>query len=197
VKVLDNRKQRGEKVFTGAYMIHAGRHFSGSKAAYLAAKVLGPMWRDRESLRRIARGTLAEAHRTLTKYHDVGSFIAGQIIADIKYVEPLRSAEDWWTWAAPGPGSMRGLNRVLGRAVNAPWTDWDWLRNLQSLHREIAPLVRAARMATLHAQDLQNCCCEWDKYERVRLGQGTPRSRYPGTGPQPATRQNRPGIESN
>jgi hypothetical protein len=31
--------------------------------------------------------------------------MAAQIIADPKYVEQLRSANDWWTLAAPGPGS--------------------------------------------------------------------------------------------
>ena len=31
--------------------------------------------------------------------------------------------------------------------------------------------------------DVANCCCEFDKYERVRLGQGEPRARYvPGRG---------------
>jgi hypothetical protein len=30
----------------------------------------------------------------------------------------------------------------------------------------------------LHAQDLQNCLCEFDKYERARLGQGVPKQIY-------------------
>lgn len=32
----------------------------------------------------------------------------------------------------------------------------------------------------LCAQDIQNCLCEFDKYERVRLGEGAPKQRYPG-----------------
>ena len=35
-------------------------------------------------------------------------------------------------------------------------------------------------MPMIHAQDLQNCLCEFDKYERVRLNEGRPRSNYPG-----------------
>ena len=27
---------------------------------------------------------------------------------------------------------------------------------------------------------IEHSLCEWDKYERVRLGQGTPRSKYNG-----------------
>jgi hypothetical protein len=30
----------------------------------------------------------------------------------------------------------------------------------------------------MHAQDLQNCLCEFDKYERARLGEGTPKQIY-------------------
>jgi hypothetical protein len=190
VRVLEGRQRRGEKVFTGAYMIHADRHFQGSKAAYLAAEVLTPLWEDRSTLRRALGGTnkarhyrtvtLAEAHRALTAYRDMGGFIAAQVLADLKYVEPLLNAPDWWTWAASGPGSRRGLNRVLGRPTNAKWAEPEWLQSLQALHREINPLVEAARMPKMHAQDLQNCLCEADKWWRVRLGEGKPKARYPG-----------------
>jgi hypothetical protein len=180
VGVLDDRRRRGEKVFTGAYMIHADRHFSGTKAAYLASEVLTPMWRDREKLRRIAHGTLAAACNVLTQYRDMGGFMAGQVIADLKYVEPLRSASDWHSWAISGPGSRRGLNRVLNRDKDTPWNESEWLRSLRELHAEIEPLIRSAKMRSLHAQDLQSCLCEVDKFERLRLGEGQPRSKYPG-----------------
>jgi hypothetical protein len=32
--------------------------------------------------------------------------------------------------------------------------------------------------ADLTLMDIQNCLCEFDKYERVRLGEGRPRSYY-------------------
>lgn len=92
VEALEDRRKRGDKPYTGAYMVHADQHFDGPKSAYLAEKVLTPMWNDRASLRRMVRGTLADAHRTLMKYRDMGSFMAGQVIADLKYVPPLRQA---------------------------------------------------------------------------------------------------------
>jgi hypothetical protein len=180
IKVLESRQQRGEKVYSAAYTIHTDPYFDGSKADYLAGKVLDPLWRERKDLRHVVHGMLKQVHEALTDCEGIGSFMAGQIIADLKYVPPLRSATDWWTWACPGPGSERGLNRVLGRRVEASWTDWEWRQRLRELHQEMRPLVKAARLPALHAQDLQSCLCEWDKFERVRLGQGNPRAKYAG-----------------
>src|SRR5262249_50552127 len=124
LQVLSDRKRRNEKVFTSAYMIHASKQ--GCKAVHLATDVLTPLWEARQSLRSIVHGSLADAHQRLTQHYGFGSFMAGQVIADLKYVQPLRAAPDWSTWACPGPGSKRGLNRVLGRPVNAPWSDPEW-----------------------------------------------------------------------
>src|SRR5262245_44465925 len=102
-----------------------------------------------------------------------GSFMAAQVVADMKYVEPLRSARDWWTFAAPGPGSERGLNRVLGRPVDAPWRDDDtWRTAFVRLHAAIAPELERNGIGRLCGQDLQNCLCEFHKYEKTRLGEG-------------------------
>ena len=84
-------------------------------------------------------------------------------MADLKYAQ-LKNATDWDSFAVPGPGSERGLNRVLGRPVNAPWTVKGWIEELEKLRPQI-------RMK-IHAQDIQNCLCELDKHERVRLGEG-------------------------
>jgi hypothetical protein len=107
--------------------------------------------------------------------------MAGQVIANLKYVEPLRSADDWWT----GPGSRRGLNRALGRPVNAPWSEREWRTAFDRLYAHIKPALKRAGIR-LHAQDLQSCLCEFDKYERARLGEGTPKRRYAGV-PEPGT----------
>ncbi len=180
VKVLEDRKLCGLRCFNPAYRV--GSAAGASTAEYVANIVLYPMWRDRELIRESMGGTLEAAHAALMACNGLGSFLAGQVVADLKYVEPLKHAPDWWTWAAPGPGSKRGLNRVLGRDKDAPWTDWEWLQELQKLHREMQPLLREAKMPKMHAQDMQNCLCEWDKAERFRLGEGKPKQRYPGRG---------------
>jgi hypothetical protein len=184
IKMMESFKQQGDKAYSSAYMINAvgmqGHNYT-SKAAYLADQVLGPLWRERAKLRPRHGDKLADFAGRLLPYHGMGGgFMTAQVIADTKFTEPLKSAEDWWTWAAPGPGSRRGLNRVLGRAVDQPWKDDEWLRQLNLLQTKIDPLVRAAGMPRLSGQDLQNCLCEYFKYSKVITGTGRPKQLYPG-----------------
>lgn len=43
------------------------------------------------------------------------------------------------------------------------------------------PELADIALADLHAQDLQNCICEWSKYEAIRLG-GKGKRRFDGVG---------------
>lgn len=60
------------------------------------------------------------------------------------------------------------------------FNDKSWFLQLGLLQKEIDPLIKKAGILRLSAQDLQNCLCEFDKYERVRLGEGRPKQLYPG-----------------
>lgn len=116
----------------------------------------------------------------------MGDFHTAQVVADVKYVGKLRHASDWWTFAASGPGSRRGLNRVLDHPTDAPWKESDWFHQLYVLRKAIAPALAKAGLPQIHAQDLQNCLCEFDKYERIRLREGNSRKFSPNPKPLPA-----------
>jgi len=177
-EILNSRKASSQKVFTGAYMIPAG-HEGVSKAMFLAANVLQPMWVKRDYIYS-ASDSLANFQSRLIEFNGLGSFLAGQVVCDTKYTRVLEFAPDWWTFAVEGPGSKRGLNRVMDRPILKGWKKGEWLETLTKLKATIDPLILEAKMPPLHAQDLQNCLCEFDKYERVRLGEGRPRNLYAG-----------------
>jgi hypothetical protein len=180
-RTLQLRKKQGNKVYSGAYMIST-HGVKEEKHAYLA-KSLSKIWRRREEIRYRQGEYLTDFHQRLMNCFDVGSFIAGQVIADAKYCGNMYHTKDWWTFAASGPGSRRGLNRVMGNPVDKPWKEATWYTTLTTLKAEIDPFVRQTKvMMRIHAQDLQNCLCEFDKYERVRLGEGKPKQRYNGKG---------------
>lgn len=172
-------KDKGRPIFNGAYIVSTnGKKMD--KLDYLAEYVLDPLWQDRKEVRPRVGDTLRSFCNRLTKYDGLGTFMAGQVVCDVKYAtgSPLRKAEDWWTYAAPGPGSKRGLNRLLGNPIDQPWgTRWE--NELAALQRQVTHLL--PKMPRIHAQDLQNCLCEFDKMERVRTGEGKPKQKYQGT----------------
>lgn len=176
---LDARAARGERLFGPAYMIST-HGASGSKTKYITYTILANVWEKRKELKLTNNNPLADLHTWLSSFHGLGSFMAAQVVADVKYAYPWNQALDWHHFVASGPGSRRGLNRVLGRDVDNPWKEDDWVAHLGSLWDELFPLFAKAGVPVLHYQDLQNCLCEFDKYERVRLGQGRPKQRYNG-----------------
>jgi hypothetical protein len=175
VRVLHQRAERGEKVWTGAYLVGTGG-VSTDKAEYIA-DLLTRTWQQRAQVRPPKGSSLAAFAKRLLAVPGWGSFMVGQVIADTKYTPLLAKASDRETWATSGPGSKRGLNRVLGRPKDAPWREEDWLK----AHTEVrAKLLQDKTVPWVDAQDLQNSECEYDKWKRVQLGEGTPRSLYPG-----------------
>jgi alpha-glutamyl/putrescinyl thymine pyrophosphorylase clade 1 len=120
--------------------------------------------------------TLHRAYAKLSALDGMGPFMAGQVIADLKETPVLKRAKDWSDWCAPGPGSMRGLNRIRGNPLDKKWKDAAFINALVELRRDMARLAPIA--ADLCLQDLQNCLCEFDKMERTLHGEGTPRARY-------------------
>jgi hypothetical protein len=107
--------------------------------------------------------------------HGFGMFMAGQVTADLRWA----IAGDWadrHSWAPLGPGSRRGLHRLTG--LWAGQEEFvDRLRGIiEVCHRELPSTITGR----LEAMDYQNCLCEFDKYERTRLGEGQPKRLYPG-----------------
>lgn len=82
-------------------------------------------------------------------------------------------------WAAAGPGTLRGLNRVHGRALEARITQ----QQARDEMRRIYAMVHAETGVKMDFSDIPNILCETDKYLRVKNGEGKPRATYvPGRG---------------
>lgn len=179
VAVLKRRKHQKKRITNPAYMVSTNGR-SCDKEIFLA-DLFTDLWTARLILRPRAGDTLNSYHMTLLTRMGLGSFMAAQVIADLKYADPhLLAANDWRTFAASGPGSRRGLNRVLGQPVQQGWREEEWRLALARVREELNDALQLDE--PLHGQDVQNCACEWDKYERARLGEGRPKQRFNGSG---------------
>ena len=79
--VMKARAARGARLYGPAYMIRADKRYA-TTAAYQAAKVFGPLWRDREFIRPRLGDKLAGYCARLSERHGFGGgFMPGQIIA--------------------------------------------------------------------------------------------------------------------
>lgn len=171
------------QVFTGAFNISN----SGStkpKINRVCEDYVAPLW---ESSGRIAQAvrnlnTLQGTHSVLMRVPGLGGsgFMAAQIVCDLKYTKVLAKADDWWTWCSPGPGSRRGLNRILDKPIDSP-VPKNWLEEINELRKIVNNKISVQNQwQTFHAQDIQNCLCEYDKYCRVLNNEGRSKRRYAG-----------------
>ncbi len=181
--VLRARRARGDKVYTGAYMIPAPAEKGADKQGYIAEVVLGDLWRRApEFLAWFASDTptLQGTHKRIRQSLGWGEFLAYQAVVDMRFSERLlASAPDRDRWAAAGPGTLRGLHRLHGRPLTAVISQEQALDEMRAIY------ARAERETgvAMDFSDVPNILCETDKHLRVFLHQGKPRARYvPGRG---------------
>jgi len=118
-----------------------------------------------------------------TRFDGIGSFLAGQIVADLAHLPSGRAWPDAATWAPLGPGSARGINRLRGIPKDKAVTQNDFECLLHELISALRPRIAGIwEDRQLQAMDVQNCLCEFDKYRRLQLGEGKVRARYNGAG---------------
>lgn len=173
----------GAKVFTGAYLVSTNG-VKMDKIDYILDRVLTPICEKGRAPNTtfiyepgdVKQESLEEYWTFLCQFDGLGSFMAGQVIADLKFTPLLENAPDWMTWAPLGPGSIRGLNRYHGRPVDKALRQDKGLLEILEQQNLIAEEIDWL----LPAHNIQNCNCEFDKYLRVKNGEGRPRSHYPG-----------------
>lgn len=170
--IMKHRREMGLKVWTGAYLVSTNGH-SMDKIDYIIDRVWEPIYKRFQPPE---ENTLEAWHKELMKFDGMGSFMAAQVVCDLKHTHVLNTAPDWRDWSAIGPGSRRGLNRYFGRKLEGSISTTVYAKEIALLQNAVAQYCKLA----IHAQDVQNCLCEYDKYCRVKLGEGKPRSSYNG-----------------
>ena len=177
--VLEGLRASGAKVYSGAYMLYpTKKNPGGNKARAVAEHIIGDvvnrapaihdaMW-GKDCVFNIERFVTA-----LSECFGISTFMAGQVAADLTYTG--MDCSDLYSYAPIGPGSMRGLNYLQGRAPFASWKSGMFTLTLEGINDHIANKLYITDL-TLH--DVQNCMCEYSKYCRAVLGEGKPKNTY-------------------
>ena len=198
IEVLTDYKLQGNKVFTGAYIITGGGLSNkGESKVQFVCRALTKFWKDRKKLEQTINfhNSLELAVGFLTPYPCVGKFIAYEIVTDLRWTSILNNAGDIYTWANPGPGAKRGLNRIFGRPLAFRQSDAKFVTEMRLLlsmtnaqitdeieMRSNKPKLKALFKESLEMRDIEHSLCEFDKYMRVKNGEGKPRSIYKNRG---------------
>ena len=167
-------------VFGPAYVISGGTGkvpgVSRTKLEVVLDSVILPIVKDPPE---IDDSSIKNSVESLVGYPGMGWFMSGQVVADLRWALTGKWS-DKNRWAAKGPGSCRGMCRLLGVSVNKNrYSQEEFLVNLTE---RVIPLVKSRLpdiAKRMEAIDYQNCLCEFDKYSRVLLGEGRPKRLYP------------------
>lgn len=176
---IENFKAQGNKAYTGAYMVYPTKMDPGGvKSLAIARHIIAPARELGETVQGIISGdrpSIADVVSVLSSGFGISTFIAGQVAADLTYCAQLDDAVDLYSYAPIGPGSQRGLNYLLGRKPFATWQQDAFNGWLIRINDDIKKELQIEDL-TLH--DVQNVMCEYSKYCRVVLGEGTPKTVY-------------------
>lgn len=194
--VLNHMKAEKKKIITGAYIINSVfpkgvNPKDRSKAYYIPYFGLDPLWKRRDELGPVFKTNQTDAVEALRSSQGWGPFMAYQVIVDLTYSRRwLGRADDIETFTSPGPGTTRGMNRLLfggrknklaGANLNEPM-----IQARADVNEAAKSLVPAkwwtgdfkTGFTPLTAANFSNLCCEYDKYCRTIGGEGEPRAGY-------------------
>jgi len=161
-------------LITGAYVI---RTAAGMTKLEGLIKYIDCMWAQRGEL--IAQveacTTLEGACAILQSYEGLGSFMAYEIVTDLRHTYLLRDATDINTWANPGPGAARGLGLVLlGDAEEFRYDSSVDSAKLQDGMQHLLALSRLnywpGGWPRWEMREVEHSLCEYAKYMGAKEG---------------------------
>jgi len=190
---LYERKARGDKIYTGAYMINGPKqkdieaNGTNCKIDFTINQVLRPLYEAGDPFKQGVH-TIEGITRYLSQFMGWSGFMGYEVASDLRHTRYLNYAPDILTWANPGPGAMRGVKRVYGYGVDenpkhlskethfveAMCEIWEKLVG----GGEHTLLSDAVLNHPFEMREVEHSLCELDKYLRVKNGEGRPRAKY-------------------
>ncbi len=175
---------------TGAFMIKTTIGVSPKLVALI--DLLTNVWAARSALLlQWDRRSMERSWELLLGFPYMGKFMAYEVVTDLCHTYLLNRARDVNTWANPGPGALRGAGRIV-------YDDPTHFRGTVADYEEVGEIMRFLLECSRQAhnwptglaprqsdwpkwemREVEHTLCEFDKYERARLGEGRLKRKYP------------------
>jgi len=197
INIAQQRLAGGKRVFTGAYVI-TNQGISAPKQEVVVNHFLKALHEKAQEICELVEteGSWKRVVQLMSSINGFGGtgFMAKEILLDTmmtnfwlvpeteeqKFFEGCKVSYpvDYDTWTPIGPGGLRGAARILGHNDPEGVLKQDKALEVILKLADKQGLFWPSIYGKLYPTDLQFQLCEFDKYERVRLGQGRPRSKY-------------------
>jgi hypothetical protein len=191
MEILEKRRAEKIQIFTGAYII-PNMGLDTPKIDIIAAAV-DLVHENRDAFAKYIKWSrsMEKSCEVLHLVPTIGPFIAYEIICDLRHTRLLADATDAMTWANPGPGAKRGIHRLFsgspkntGNKIDYNAVMHDLLTKAKASRSPLSAEVRACE-EPFEMREIEHSLCEFDKYMRVKLGEGRPRSLFKPMPPPP------------
>jgi hypothetical protein len=166
--ILERAKQRGESIYSGAYIMASGRNAFGHAFKHQNhLRLIEQMFHDKLHEKIQSLNQMEDLYNALRGYPTIGPFLAYQFATDINYSNLTGFSE--MEFVKAGPGARDGIRKcflsigdyseeeVIKMMAENQCKEFDRLEiNFQNLWGRPLQLI-----------DCQNIFCEVDKYSRV------------------------------
>lgn len=195
VEAAQNIRHRGLKPFTCAYVI-TNMGLSLPKEEVVAYRFVAPFAEMLPSLKKVweaERGRPSApgepspplwrpmAEWMVQNLNGFGPFMAKEVLQDATYTHVLDKYADRFTWTPIGPGSIRGMNRMLGLPLQSTeGKKVEYYPKLMQLLLDNAETHMGEIIPEFDLHCVQFMLCEFDKYCRGAMDGKRPKRRYDG-----------------
>ena len=173
----------GLPIVTGAYMVKTPLRKPKLEGL---SEIFEPIMAEKNLYTDVqATGSIQAATELMCTFPWVGPFMAYEITSDLRHTPVLSHAVDILTWGNPGPGAARGASRVLlgspDSLSRSSRTDLGCIHEVMRQLREDSQREEfwSSTWPAWEMREVEHWLCEFDKYERARLGEGRPKQKYP------------------
>lgn len=168
-KILNDYYNKGEKLYSGAYIMASGKNIFGYERKFMNhLKLIEYMMKDNIAGKIAQCHKLEDIYNLLLTYPTIGTFLAYQYAIDINYSEVADFDE--MEFVVAGPGAKAGIRKCFS---NSEQYSQEYIIRYMCEQQEKEFTRLGLKFKTLWGRklqliDCQNIFCETDKYARVK-----------------------------